>query len=279
MASRNDDYDDDDEELGAYIYQTSHTAKIFREKKEADALVSTPTSQQAQRKSPRLLASEPKQQVKFIPTVVMPEKSISNTNTNITIKERTKRKRKLLSKEELCTPVCPKSSLQQKKGERYAYGQKRKLCSFDGCTNTVISGGVCLRHGAEKRRCSNEGCTKLARGKGGVCVRHGAKRRRYECKYEGCTNHIVQGGVCIRHGANKKVKICGHEGCTNNAQEGGVCIRHGAKKYMCSHKGCTNKAKQKGVCIRHGATIKRCSHDGCTNNARKGGVCWRHGAR
>ena len=36
MSSRYN-YDDDDEELGAYIYQTSHTAKLFREKKEEAA--------------------------------------------------------------------------------------------------------------------------------------------------------------------------------------------------------------------------------------------------
>ena len=81
MASRNDYYDDD-EELGAYIYQTSHTAKLFREKKEASAVVSTPTSQQTQRKSPRL-ATKSKQQVKVIPTAIAPEKSISNTNLQI----------------------------------------------------------------------------------------------------------------------------------------------------------------------------------------------------
>ena len=59
MASRNID-DDDEEELGAYIYQTSHTAKIFREKAaEASSLsASLQLQQQTQRKSPRLLAKE-----------------------------------------------------------------------------------------------------------------------------------------------------------------------------------------------------------------------------
>ena len=49
MAARSIDVDDD-EELGAYIYQTSYTAKIFREKV---ALASS--SHQTHRKSPRLL--------------------------------------------------------------------------------------------------------------------------------------------------------------------------------------------------------------------------------
>ena len=108
MASRNYvNDDDDDEELGAYIYQTSHTAKLFREKKAAvEALESPPSSHQTQRKSPRLLATKSKQQ--DIPTAVVPEKSTSNTN--ITTKERAKRKREsAVVKEELCTtPIRPK---------------------------------------------------------------------------------------------------------------------------------------------------------------------------
>ena len=57
MASHNNVVNYDDEELGAYIYQTSHTAKLFREKKAAvEALESPPSSHQTQRKSPRLLA-------------------------------------------------------------------------------------------------------------------------------------------------------------------------------------------------------------------------------
>ena len=45
MASRNID-DDDEEELGAYIYQTSHTAKIFREKAAEASSLSASLQQQ-----------------------------------------------------------------------------------------------------------------------------------------------------------------------------------------------------------------------------------------
>ena len=107
---------------------SSHTAKIFREKAALEeALLLASSSHQTQRKSPRL-ATKSKQQVKVIPTAVVPEKSTSNTN--ITIKERSKRKRKLVLKEELCTP-----SRKQKKGERYACGKKRIPCREEGCTN------------------------------------------------------------------------------------------------------------------------------------------------
>ena len=224
MASRNnndDDDDDDDEELGAYIYQTSHTAKLFREKKEADALVFASSSHQTQRKSPRL-ASKPKELVNVIPkAVVMPEKSISNTN-GPSCKQRSKRKRKSVLKEELCTPIRPKSSRKQSKEGRYACGAKKYYCRHEGCTNVRIQGGVCRRHGAKKKRyeCSYDGCTNQVQI-GGVCFRHGAKKHRYECSHQGCTNQVVKGGVCIRHGA--VLKRCSHEGCTNHVQDRGVC--------------------------------------------------------
>ena len=107
MASHNNVVNYDDEELSAYIYQTSHTAKLFREKAAVEALESPPSSHQTQRKSPRLLATKSKQQ--DIPTAVVPEKSTSNINTSI--EQRAKRKRKLaVLKEDLCTPICLESS-------------------------------------------------------------------------------------------------------------------------------------------------------------------------
>ena len=237
--------DDDEEELGAYIYQTSHTAKLFREK----ALVLASSSHQTQRKSPRLLATKSKQQ--DIHTPVVPEKSISNTN--ITTKERSKRKREsAVVKEELCTtPIRPKSSRKQSQGGRYACGTKKYYCRHEGCTNVRIQGGV--------------------------CIRHGAKKKRYECSHKGCTNGVVQGGVCVRHGAI--IKRCSYDGCSKKVQSGGVCIRHGAKVKLCNHEGCNNQAQKGGVCLRHGAKVKTCKHKGCNNQVKKGGVCIRHGAK
>ena len=101
--------------------------------------------------------------------------------------------------------------------------QYKKKCSADGCSNIVVKGGVCIRHGAKVKRCSSEGCTNQAQ-KGGVCMRHGAKVKL--CSSEGCTNITKKGGVCMRHGA--KVKRCISEGCTNIAKKGGVCWRHRA---------------------------------------------------
>ena len=241
MAARINDVDDE-EELGAYIYQTSHTAKIFREKA-AEASLSAPLRQQAQRKSPRLLTTKSKEQ--DIPT--LPEKA--TVTSNISIQQRTKRKRKLVLKEEGDTSLSPKSLREQNKGGRYACGQKRKLCSHEGCTNVLKEGGVCVRHGAKVRRCKREGCNNIVRI-GGVCIKHGAPIKR--CSQEGCTNYAQRRGVCVRHGASWTRKTCSYKGCTAYVQNGGVCIRHGAKVKLCGHEGCTNNAKKGGVCRRHG---------------------------
>jgi hypothetical protein len=98
-----------------------------------------------------------------------------------------------------------------------------KRCSVDGCTNIVVGGGFCVRHGAKVKRCSFGGCTNHSR-RGGVYTRHGAKVK--QCSFEGCMNAVIKGGVCKRHGA--KVKLCSVEGCTNQSQRRGLCRRHGA---------------------------------------------------
>ena len=76
--------------------------------------------------------------------------------------------------------------------------------SNEGCTNQVVSGGVCRRHGVSwtKPTCIYEGCTNYARN-GIVCIRHGAYGKRYICSHEECTNYVVKGGVCWTHGAKK----------------------------------------------------------------------------
>ncbi len=116
----------------------------------------------------------------------------------------------------------------------------RYECSTDGCSNIVVRGGLCTKHGAKRKRCSSEGCTKYA-WTGGVCVRHGAKVKL--CSSEGCTNYAQKGGLCIRHGAKVEVNRCSSAGCINRAYKGGVCITHGAKRKLCSSEGCTNQAK------------------------------------
>ena len=86
--------DDSDEELGAMIYRSSHTAKKFREEAE------------------RIKQSE----------------SYASSSKN------TKLKRKM----------SPSPSISTKR--------VRRKCSINGCTNNVVKGGVCKRHGASSKK-------------------------------------------------------------------------------------------------------------------------------
>jgi hypothetical protein len=93
--------------------------------------------------------------------------------------------------------------------ERGARKRKRKLCSQDGCDNTVQQGGVCIEHGAivvKLKRCSREGCISYVK-QGGVCIEHGAIVKRKRCSREGCIKFVQQGGVCIEHGAIVKRRL------------------------------------------------------------------------
>ena len=74
----------------------------------------------------------------------------------------------------------------------------------------------------------SEGCTNIV-VKGGVCIKHGARVEYTRCKSKGCTNFAIKERVCIKHGAKYVRKKCSKEGCTKYAQNTGVCFKHGAK--------------------------------------------------
>ena len=146
--------------------------------------------------------------------------------------------------------------------------RKRGKCTHPTCTNDVVQGEVCFKHGAKvkaTKKCTHPTCTNDA-VQGGVCIRHGAKRKATKkCTHPTCTRNAVQGGVCFRHGAKKRKRAkCTHPTCTRNAVQGGVCVRHGAKvtRKKCTHPTCTRNAVQGGVCIKHGAKVtrKKCTH-------------------
>jgi len=228
---------DEEDELGAFIYNSSRTAKRFRANEEKSS-----SSSSQPRRSSRLTKAPDRQ---------------------------TPRAEALHGKKRKTSiPVDKKSNNNRESRKRVPL-----VCAVSGCTNQAKGRGVCIRHGggAKRKTCSHEGCTNYAKA-GGVCIRHGAKVRT--CSHDGCTKNSKKGGVYVRHGA--KVNTCSHEGCTNNVQNRGVCIRHGAKVKTCSHNGCTNHPQKGGLCMRHGGTVKTCSHDGCTSHAKIGGVCVRH---
>lgn len=127
----------------------------------------------------------------------------------------------------------------------------KKKCSFEGCTNLSMTGGVCWTHGAKRlrgKRCNFTGCTIFTQGKQGLCTTHGTKVKR--CSVGGCTNQ--KGRVCVTHGVRLSYN-CTFEGCTKNVVKGGVCVTHGAEVKRCSFEGCTNQVVKAGVCITHGA--------------------------
>ena len=94
MRDKDTDTDDSDEELGAMIYSSSHTAKKFREEaeriKESELYASSKNTKLKRKKSP----------------------SPSPTSTK----------------------------------------RVRRKCSINGCTNNVVKGGVCKRHGASSKK-------------------------------------------------------------------------------------------------------------------------------
>ncbi len=84
--------------------------------------------------------------------------------------------------------------------------RKKPKCTHPICTNNVVQGGVCKRHGAKVKA-------------------------RKKCMHPTCTSNAVNGGVCIKHGAKVTRKKCTHPTCTHWARgEKGVCIKHGAKR-------------------------------------------------
>lgn len=148
-------------------------------------------------------------------------------------------------------------------GNKFEYtirhGRKIALCSFEGCCNKVVQGGVCKRHGAKVKICSREGCDKHAK-KGGLCFRHSNVDEREREIARGRAN----GGDSNQNGdtasilmqLRRGIKICTHEGCDNIAAEDStLCVTHGvtpATREICSFGDCTKLARRNGVCEKHG---------------------------
>ena len=175
--------DDSDEELGAYIYRTSRTAKLFREEVSRDNDNETSTN---------------------------------NYKSN-DIRTRKSKRKKPPEGENVVSAVLSISKVVRKRYDNeecknLAQKGVKKQCSYEGCTNQVVNGGVCKRHGAKVKTCSHEGCTNYSKN-GRVCIRHGAKKKH--CKHEGCTKHARKGGVCKRHGANGKKYTCSYKPMLN----------------------------------------------------------------
>jgi len=173
----------DDDELGEFIYRTSQTAKLLREKKKKeDEEEKTPsTFSDIQCTTKRSYCSKRKREAEEINESVQ--------------------KAAECSVEECTGKALDSGKCWKHKGYKH--------CNQDGCTKRAHNQGVCRRHGADIARvvvkmtktCSHEGCTNKSRGKEGVCIRHGASWTKKTCSHERCTNYVKKDGVCIKHGA------------------------------------------------------------------------------
>eukprot|EP00729_Bicosta_minor_P026718 gene26718-biopygen11626 len=185
----------------------------------------------------------------------------------------------------------------KKKGKGGGAGENAKVCSVDGCSNTVSARGLCANHGIKP--CSIEGCTTKAMARG-LCSKHGARgkcvqmgcvtnaqkrgghcrkhSKKVACAHPNCSTPLIAGkGVCTKHGA---FGICTAWGCKTNAYAGnkGHCFKHSKDKATCSASGCSNGVAARGLCFAHGAR-GFCSTDGCNTGAVKDGLCKKHGAK
>eukprot|EP00729_Bicosta_minor_P007767 gene7767-biopygen18863 len=149
----------------------------------------------------------------------------------------------------------------------------RNPCSVDGCTNKAKARGLCRKHEA-KGKCVQMGCVANAQKRGGHCKKHSTK---VACAHPNCSTPLVPGkGVCAKHGA---FGICTAWGCKTNASEGkkGLCKKHSKDKPTCSASGCSHGVVARGLCKRHGAR-GFCTTAGCNTGAVKDWLCKKHGA-
>ena len=187
--------EDDEEDYGALIYRESQLRK-------AEAAAFTAAAAKAASVD---VSSTRRRATSTRATSAGDGKSRLSVNAVKRARVYSKRKRGSSTEDEEQTP------------RKAARKQCRKKCSANGCTNIVVKGGVCIKHGTTVKRCSAEGCTNQAQ-KGGKCMKHGADIKR--CSAEGCTSFAHKGGVCMKRGAERK--RCSSEGCTNIAVKGGV---------------------------------------------------------
>jgi len=170
MACNSIDEEDEDE-LGAFIYNSSRTAKRLRANKEKSSSSSSSSSQP--RMSPRL----PNAPDIYTPRVGLhgKKRSLENNFND----DRASRKP---------VPVCCAiecANQVNNGGDCVRHGakvEKREICRQEGCTDNVQNRGIYTRHGANEKTCSHEGCVV----QGGACIRHGAKAKTLSD--DGCTN-------------------------------------------------------------------------------------------
>ena len=160
--------DDSDEELGAYIYRTSHTAQLLKE----EAAARSNGLATNHNKSNNITITRSKRKNPH---------EVENVSVSSEPKERAKKKKRYICSQEGCVNQVRKGGVCIRHGAKVK--RKIRTCNTEGCANQVRKGGVCIRHGAKRTK------------------------KKYTCSYEGCNNHVVKGGVCIRHGHHGQERL------------------------------------------------------------------------
>ena len=114
-----------EEDLATLIYKTSKTAR-------ARAAVTAAVA-----------AKEKGQNTPLGRRTATRKRSVANRDDGASTSDRPTKKRNVRVKRQLSSKNDGKD-----KGKR-VWGNCSKICSADGCTNLIIKGGVCIRHGAK----------------------------------------------------------------------------------------------------------------------------------
>ena len=292
----------DDEEIGEFIYRTSHTAKLLREKKEKEDEegMSKATDRSIEN---HLLAINTKEAVKA-EVKTEDDADISTDDEQYTPEY-------VVSSSAGYDPIKSEETDDEELGDKDTNTSKEQqqhlpikdeMKNTDDSTNDERGNEINEPETRRKslRLLSNPSRTTRTNAHESIDIQHTTKKRnhcskrkriveesnrsvqttaRIECSVEGCTGTAADSGTCMHK--HKGYNHCKEEGCTNRIVNRGVCIKHGAVKKVrktCKHEGCTNYSLKGGVCMKHGAKVKTCTHEGCTNRVVKGGVCYRHGA-
>ena len=302
----------DDEELGEFIYRTSQTAKLLREKKEkndedrsienhslpintkeevvkAGVKIEDDISTDDEQHSPECVVSSSAE--------YDPIKSEETDNEDLADEDTN-------TSNDQYYPPTGDSSSEEKETEQLQKSIQSLANNTTRPRASTVQESVDIQCISKKRKrekeesngsvektarieCSIEGCNRKAADSGKCRKKHNGYNY---CSQEGCTKAVQKGGVCRSHKEFameivKKVDYvtCSVEGCTRKAAGNGRCRAEHNGYGLCSQDGCTKAAQKGGVCVKHGAKIftstRTCSQYGCTNKARgKEGVCVKHGA-
>ena len=277
MPDHNSSDDDSDEELGAYIYSISRTAKLLREEEAATtvrnnelelSLSTNNNDDNDDNDSNNIKVTTPKKSPHKVQNV-----SVSSHLTSSTITECN-----MLREKRKTTPDIVHVPSSSTKLSTASSVEEVRTCSKSTSTNNDndirTSRALLNAKFVPRKLWSNGGCTNYSTNNDNNNITRPKRKSPHE--------HEVENNISVSSEQQKRPKnysfTCNHEGCTNHVVEGGVCMGTKTKRNnnMWSHEGFTNNQV-----VRNGGSFtsalsqarKTCSYEGFTNYAQRGGVC------